>query len=230
MKIDFITLFKPMFAEVLASSIMGRAREKGLVSFGFSNPRDFSRDKHKRVDDRPYGGGPGMLLKAGPVAAAIKSVAKHSSWVVYLSPHGAPFSARAAQRLSKERHLILVCGHYEGVDARLSSLFDEEISIGDYVLTGGELPAMVVADAAVRLIPGVLKSEETVRCESFSLPGLEHPQYTRPRSWRGRKVPGVLLSGDHGKISAWKERASRRLTLKKRPDLLPGNRISTIKQ
>ena len=223
MKIDFVTLFPEMFAGVLEASILGRARERGLLEVGFANPRDFSRDKHRKVDERPYGGGAGMLLMAEPLAAAIESAAGRGSRVVFLSPQGRPFGASVARRLSRLKHLVLVCGHYEGVDERAASLFDEEISIGDYVLTGGELPAMVVADAVARLIPGVLKKEDAVVRESFVAGLLDYPQYTRPRFWRGRRVPEVLLCGDHKRIETWRSRAARRATRKKRPDLLKIN-------
>ena len=189
MKIDFVTLFPGMFEPVLGASIIGRARESGRLELGWVNPRDFSRDKHKKVDDRPFGGGAGMLLSAEPLYSAIKSVRKPESRVVYLSPQGRRFDQKAAARLSKERHLVLVCGHYEGVDERVMKCFDEELSIGDFVLTGGELPAMVVADAVARLLPGVLKKADAAARESFEGGLLDYPQYTRPRLWRGPKIP-----------------------------------------
>lgn len=220
MRIDFVTLFPQMFEPIMGASILGRAREKGLLEVGYVNPRDFSKDKHRKVDDRPFGGGAGMVLSPEPLRAAVKSVAKKGSRVVFLSPQGARFDQATAARLSKEEHLVLVCGHYEGVDERAMSLFDEELSIGDFVLTGGELPAMVVADAVVRLIPGVLKKEDAAVAESFSEGKLDYPQYTRPRVWRGRKVPEALLSGDHKKIAEWRRNAALRATRRKRPDLL----------
>lgn len=220
MRIDFVTLFEPMFAGVLGESILGRARARGLLETGFVNPRDFCRDKHRRVDDRPYGGGAGMVLKAEPLRAALKSVAGPGSRVVFLSPQGRPFDQKAARRLSREKRLVLVCGRYEGVDERAMGLFDEELSIGDYVLTGGELPAMVVADAVARLIPGVLKKEEAALAESFSEGVLDFPQYTRPRLWRGKKVPPALFSGDHARILRWRRQAALRATKSKRPDLI----------
>lgn len=219
MKIDIVTLFPGMFPEALGASIIGRACQRGVVEIGYVNPRDFSRDKHRKVDERPYGGGTGMVLTAEPLAAAIKSVAKRGSRVVYLSPQGRRFDSRAAQGLAKFSHLVLVCGHYEGVDERVMSLFDEELSIGDYVLTGGELPAMVVVDAVARFVPGVLAKDAVTR-ESFEGGLLDYPQYTRPRAWRGKKVPRVLFSGDHGRIEAWRSRAAKLATKKKRPDLL----------
>ncbi len=220
MRIDFVTLFPEMFEPVLGASILGRAREKGLLSWSCVNPRDFSEDKHRKVDDRPFGGGPGMVMMAEPLAKAIDSVRAENTRVIFLSPQGEPFDDRKASALAKTEHVVLVCGHYEGVDERIMSLFDEELSIGDYVLTGGELAAMVVADAATRKLPGVLKKEDAAESESFATGLLDFPQYTRPRVWRGREVPEVLFSGDHEKISAWRQDAARAATRRKRPDLL----------
>ncbi|MFA6002823.1 MAG: tRNA (guanosine(37)-N1)-methyltransferase TrmD [Elusimicrobiota bacterium] len=220
MQIDVVTLFPEMFEPVLGASIMGRARERGLLGFGAVNPRDFSTDRHRTVDDRPFGGGAGMVLMAEPLYAAIQSVRRPGSHVVYLSPQGRRFDAAAARRLSRQAHVVLVCGHYEGVDERILRYCDEELSVGDFVLTGGELPAMMVVDAVARLLPGVLKKPEAAVCESFHEASLDHPQYTRPRVWKGRKVPDALLSGDHERIAEWRRRASQRATRKKRPDLL----------
>ncbi len=220
MKIDFVTLFPGMFPSVMDASMMARAQEKGLVSWGCVNPRDFTEDKHHKVDDRPFGGGPGMLMMVEPLEKAINSVKKKGSKVVFLSPQGKTFDAKTASRLSKEKHLILVCGHYEGVDERTMELFDEEISVGDYVLTGGELPSMLVADAVARLVPGVLKKEDATVSESFAGGLLDFPQYTRPRVWRGREVPEILFSGDHAKIAEWRLNAAKTATKRKRPDLL----------
>lgn len=225
MRIDFVTLFPEMLEPVMAASILGRAREKGLVEVGYVNPRDFSADKHHKVDDRPFGGGAGMVLQPEPVYAAVKSVKKRGSRVIFLSPQGRTFTQKEAMRLARLKHLVLVCGHYEGIDERVMPLFDEEISIGDYVLTGGELPALVVADAVVRILPGVLKKEDAAAAESFSSGLLDYPQYTRPRTWRGKKVPDVLLSGDHEKIAEWRRTAARRATRRKRPDLLDTCRV-----
>lgn len=215
-----MTLFPDMFAPVMDASMMACAREKGLLSWGCVNPRDFSEDKHRKVDDRPFGGGPGMVMMAEPLAKAVESVRKQGSRVVFLSPQGAVFDEEKAARLAQEEHLVLVCGHYEGVDERAMGLFDEELSIGDFVLTGGELPAMVVADAVVRKIPGVLKKEDAAASESFASGALDFPQYTRPRVWRGQEVPDVLFSGDHRKISAWRKTAASAATKSKRPDLM----------
>jgi tRNA (guanine37-N1)-methyltransferase len=225
MRIDFVTLFPSMFAEPLGLGVVGRARERGLLEFGFANPRDFSKDKHRKVDDRPFGGGAGMVLMAEPLRAAIKSVAKRGAHVVYLSPQGKRFDQAAARRLSSQKHVVLVCGRYEGVDERVMGLFDEELSIGDYVLTGGELPAMVVADAVARLQPGVLKKEDAATAESFTEALLDYPQYTRPAVWRSKKVPEVLFSGDHKKIASWRRTQAVAATKRKRPDLI-GTKVS----
>jgi tRNA (guanine37-N1)-methyltransferase len=200
--------------------MMARAKDKGLLEWACVNPRDFTEDKHHKVDDRPFGGGPGMLMMAEPLEKAIKSVKTKNSKVVLLSPQGKTFNDKTALRYSREKHIILVCGHYEGIDERLMPLFDEEISVGDYVLTGGELPSMLVADAVARLIPGVLKKENAASSESFADGLLDFPQYTRPRVWKGREVPEVLFSGDHAKIARWRQEAARKATRKKRPDLL----------
>jgi tRNA (guanine37-N1)-methyltransferase len=220
MKIDFVTLFPGMFPSVMDASMMARAKDKGLLEWACVNPRDFAEDKHHKVDDRPFGGGPGMLMMVEPLEKAIKSVKKKGSKVVFLSPQGKTFNDKTALRLSREKHLILVCGHYEGVDERTATLFDEEISVGDFVLTGGELPAMLVADAVARLVPGVLKKEDAAVSESFTGGLLDFPQYTRPRVWRGREVPEILFSGDHAKIAEWRRTAAKAATKRKRPDLI----------
>ncbi len=220
MKIDFVTLFPDMFAPVMDASILGRAQEKGLLEWGCVNPRDFSEDKHRKVDDRPFGGGPGMVMMVEPLEKAVESVKKKGSKVILLSPQGETFTDSKASQLAKSDHLVLVCGRYEGVDERALELFDEELSIGDYVLTGGELPAMVLADAVVRKLPGVLKKEEATESESFVSGLLDFPQYTRPRVWRGREVPEILFSGDHKKIAEWRLSAAKAATKRKRPDLM----------
>lgn len=217
MRIDIVTLFPEMFAP-LSASIVARAREKGLVKIALVNPRDFTKDRHRTVDDRPFGGGRGMLMMAEPLYQAIKSVRTKQSKVILLSPQGRRFDHAAAVELSKEAHLIFVCGHYEGVDQRVVKYIDMELSIGDFVLTGGEIPAMAVVDALVRLVPGVLP-EGAAQAESFSRYGLEHAQFTRPRVWRGRRVPAALVSGDHARIEAWRRQSSHRNTRQKRPDL-----------
>jgi len=220
MRIDFVTLFPDMFAPVMDASILGRAQEKGLLEWGCVNPRDFSEDKHRKVDDRPFGGGPGMVMMVEPLEKAVESIKKKGSKVILLSPQGETFTDRKASQLAKDGHLVLVCGRYEGVDERALELFDEELSIGDYVLTGGELPAMVLADAVVRKLPGVLKKEEATESESFVSGLLDFPQYTRPRVWRGQEVPEILFSGDHKKIAAWRLSAAKAATKRKRPDLM----------
>jgi tRNA (guanine37-N1)-methyltransferase len=219
-RIDFVTLFPDMFAPIMDASILGRAQEKGLLEWGCVNPRDFSDDKHRKVDDRPFGGGPGMVMMVEPLEKAVKSVKNKNSKVIFLSPQGEAFTDRKASQLAKDKHLVLVCGRYEGVDERALELFDEELSIGDYVLTGGELPAMAVADAVARKIPGVLKKEDAAESESFVTGLLDFPQYTRPRVWRGREVPEILFSGDHKKIAAWRLSAAKAATKRKRPDLM----------
>ena len=229
MTISLLTLFPEMFEGPFNHSILKRAQEKNLLKINFVNIRDFAKDKHKTVDDRPYGGGRGMILKVDVLDQAIQNVkcsAKGGSnikcreRVILLDPQGKTFSQKVARRLSKFDHLILICGHYEGVDERVRKLVDEEISIGDYILTGGEIPAIVVVDAVARLIPGVLKRKEATRFESFTTPFLEYPQYTRPPVFGIRKVPSVLLSGDHLRIKKWQKEAASKRTLKLRPDLL----------
>lgn len=221
MKIDILTLFPEVFGFLENYSIVGRAIEQGSISINPINIRDFSTDKHNRVDDYPFGGGKGMVMKPEPVYEAINSCRRDDSTVVYLSPQGKVLTQDMANELAKKSHIILVAGHYEGLDNRIIENFiDEEISIGDYVLTGGELPAMVLIDTISRLLPNVLKSEESYEIESHYKGLLEYPQYTRPRVFKGLKVPDVLLSGDHDKILKWRQLNSLKVTLKKRPDLL----------
>ncbi|MCX5783605.1 MAG: tRNA (guanosine(37)-N1)-methyltransferase TrmD, partial [Elusimicrobia bacterium] len=184
------------------------------------NPRDFAKDRHKSVDDRPYGGGPGMVMMAEPLYQAVNKARKKNSLVVFLDPAGKRFDCKMAKKFSARKHIVLVCGHYEAVDQRVKSLADMEVSIGDYVLTGGELAAAVIIDAAARFTPGIFKKEETPYTESFTSGMLEAPQYTRPSVWRKKKVPAVLLSGNHKEIENWRRKEALRLTSKKRPDLL----------
>lgn len=225
MKIDVITLFPEMLAGFLGQSMMRRAAKAGHVTFNTVNLRDFAEDKHRTTDERPFGGGPGMVMKPEPVFKAVESVRTEKSRVILMCPQGKPFSQKRAQELSAEQHLIFVCGHYEGVDERIrEALADEEISIGDYVLTNGVLPAAVVIDAVVRLIPGVLGGEGAAVQESFSEPLLEYPQYTRPPEFRGMKVPEKLLSGDHAAIARWRRQQAEKRTAERRPDLFPGFR------
>ncbi len=222
MKIDIITLFPAMFKGPFSESIVRRAQEKEKVEIKVHNLRDWAMDKHGTVDDRPYGGGAGMLLMVEPIYNALQEIKKPKSKVVLLTPQGKVFNQKIAKRLSEDKHLILVCGHYEGFDERIRKhLVDEEISIGDYVLTGGEIPTMALVDAVVRLIPGVLKKSEATKLESFSNSQLlEYPQYTRPAGFRGWKTPKVLLSGDHQKIKEWREKKALERTKNRRPDLL----------
>lgn len=220
MKIDILTLFPEMFVP-LRESIIGRAVENGRIEINLVNIRDFSADKHKKCDDYPYGGGAGMVMMPQPIAAAIASVdEKHEARRIYLSPKGRTFSQKMLGRLSSYGHIVLLCGHYEGVDQRVLDLYiDEEISLGDFVLTGGELPAMVVADCLARFQGGVL-SEGSLVDESFTNGLLEYPQYTRPQVFEGLSVPEVLVSGDHGKVDAWRRKQAEKLTKELRPDLL----------
>jgi len=225
MRIDVLTIFPKMFAPILSESIIKRAQNKGILKIYVHNLRDFSKDKHRKVDDRPFGGGPGMVFCPQPIFDAVKFIRLKArlkeSLVILLSPQGRTLKQHIAQRLSRRKHIIMICGHYEGIDERVRKyLVDEEISIGDYILTGGELPAMVLIDSICRLIPGVLGHRESPANESFCNDLLEYPQYTRPADFRGMKVPKILLSGNHQKIAEWRLAASKRITQKKRPDLL----------
>lgn len=219
MKFDILTLFPEMFGPV-KESIIGRAQEKQLIDINLINIRDFSKDKHKHVDDTPYGGGAGMVIKADVVYDAYKSVAKPNAKVIYLTPQGKVLNQNKVVELAKEEHIILLCGHYEGIDQRvIDKINPEEISIGDYVLTGGELPAMVLVDSISRYVDGVL-NKDSIEEESFSNGLLEYPQYTRPEIFEGVKVPEVLLSGNHQNIEKWRKEKSLEITKKKRPDLI----------
>lgn len=223
MTVDILTVFPEMFDSVFSVSILGRAREQGLLDIRFTDIRSFSAAKHKNTDDYPFGGGAGMVMTAQPIldAMAAASAALPGARRIYLGPRGRKLTTALARELAAEDSLILLCGHYEGVDQRaLDECVDEEISIGDYILTGGELAAMVLTDCVARFIPGVLGSAESPEEESFSDGLLEYPQYTRPRDLDGRTVPEVLLNGDHAKIRAWRRRESLRATLRFRPDLL----------
>ena len=219
MKFDVLTLFPEMF-DSLKQSIIGKAQEKQLVDINLINIRDFSEDKHRKVDDTPYGGGAGMVMRPDVVYNAFKSVETEKAKVIYMSPQGKTLNQKKVEDLSKKEHLIILCGHYEGIDQRvLDKIVDEEISIGDYVLTGGEIPAMVLIDSVSRYVEGVLK-EDSIKEESFSNGLLEYPQYTRPEIFEGEKVPEVLLSGHHGNIDKWRKDKSLEITQNKRPDLL----------
>jgi tRNA (guanine37-N1)-methyltransferase len=223
MRFDILTLFPDMFSSPFQESILAKAIEKGLIEVRTINIRDFALDKHQIVDDAPYGGGQGMVMKVEPIARAIEQLKSEapSARMIYLTPEGKPLNQEMVRELSFRSHLILLCGRYEGVDERVRELFiDEEISIGDYVLTGGELAAMVLIDAVSRFLPGVLGSDRSAEEDSFFGSLLEYPQYTRPASFRGHEVPEVLLSGNHQAISLWRRREAIRRTWMKRPDLL----------
>lgn len=244
LRLTFLTLFPEMFPGPLAASVLGKALTRGILRVELVNIRDFAGDKHRITDDTVFGGGAGMLLKPEPVVSALESLldremspvpptvveagrgpyhpglAEEGIRVVLLTPQGERFSQEMAAQFSRCRHLVLVCGHYEGVDERVRRFVTDEVSIGDYVLTGGEIPALVVADAVARLVPGVVGDPESPRTDSFAQGLLEAPQYTRPREFRGLEVPAVLLSGDHGAIASWRRKQSLRRTLLRRPDLL----------
>ena len=224
MKIDVMTLFPEMCDVVMSESIIGRARAADLVSISFHNIRDYTEDKHNHVDDSPYGGGTGMIMQAQPIYdcyMAITENGKKPYHLVYMSPQGKTLTQEKVKELSKIENLAILCGHYEGVDERvIEEIVDEEISIGDYVLTGGELPAMVLCDSICRMLPGVLRNEDAYSKESHFNGLLEYPQYTRPPVWRGREVPEVLLSGHHANIEKWQEEQSLLRTEQKRPDLI----------
>ncbi len=227
MKIDVLTLFPNMFKDFINESIIKRARDEKKVTIDINNIRDYTNDKHKHVDDTPYGGGAGMVIKCEPIFNAVDKLKKENTKVIMMTPQGVPFTQRLAYKLSKEEHLILICGHYEGFDERINSLVDMEISIGDYVLTGGELPAMVVTDSVTRLIPGVIEEESHLN-DSFNNNLLDYPNYTKPREFNGMKVPDILLSGDHKKIDEWRKDEAIKKTIEKRPDLINDTLIKEV--
>ncbi|MCK5528541.1 MAG: tRNA (guanosine(37)-N1)-methyltransferase TrmD [Kiritimatiellae bacterium] len=221
MKIDIITIFPAMLNGFLQESMLKQAVKRGAVEFNVIELRSFTTDVHQRTDDRPYGGGPGMVMKPEPLCRAIESVVTPESRIIFMTPQGQTFEQSVAEKLVDEKHIIFICGHYEGVDERVCEMFSPyELSIGDYVLTNGVLPATVVVDAVVRLLPGVLGGEGAAEQESFSAGCLEHPQYTRPPEFRGLKVPEVLLSGNHEAIASWRTEQSELRTKQRRPDLL----------
>jgi len=225
MKFDVLTLFPEMFSS-LEQSIIGRAEENKLIEINLINIRDFSKDKHKKVDDTPYGGGAGMVMKPDIIYDAYKSINDENAKVIYMSPQGKLLNQKKVEQLSKEKHLIILCGHYEGIDQRvIDKIVDEEISIGDYVLTGGEIPAMVLIDTVSRYVEGVLSDDSTSE-ESFSQGLLEYPQYTRPETFEGMKVPEILQSGHHENINKWRRYQSLKNTHHKRPDLLENVELS----
>jgi tRNA (guanine37-N1)-methyltransferase len=221
MKIDVLTLFPAMFAGPLDESIVQRARDNGLLDLRIHNLRDWTHDRHKTVDDRPFGGGPGMVLKPEPIFEAVESLKLEATRVILLTPGGRKFDQAIARELAVQPHLLFLCGSYEGVDERVrEALVADELSIGDYVLTNGALPAMVIIDAVTRLLPGALGDDESARDESFSHGLLEYPHYTRPAEFRGMKVPEILLSGHHAAIEKWRAEQARNRTQARRPDLL----------
>lgn len=225
MRIDVITIFPALFDPFLRESFPGRALRRGLVRVEVHDLRDWTHDRHRSVDDTPYGGGPGMVMKPEPLVEAIEALAggkteSREARVVALSPQGRRLDQKGLEELARERHLVLVCGRYEGVDQRaIDVAVDDEVSIGDYVLSGGEVPAMVIIEGIVRLVPGVLGNPESICSESFREALLEGPQYTRPPEFRGHRVPDVLVSGDHAAIARWREREAREITKRRRPDL-----------
>ncbi len=226
MRFDVVTLFPELIDIYTKNGIIGRAVENNLFEIGFVNLRDYSQDKHKKVDDYPYGGGPGMLLKPEPMFNALDAIKEQNSYIIYLSPKGNLFNQNKAKEFSKKDHIILIAGHYEGIDQRIIDKYvDEEISMGDYVLTSGELPVLTIVDAVGRLLPGVLGSDESAIEESHSDGLLEYPQYTRPESYQGMNVPEILLSGHHKKIEEWRLYKAIEITLKRRPDLIKDKSI-----
>lgn len=230
MEITIFTIFPEMFQGPLNTSILKKAQEKNLVSFNIVDFRGYSPSKHKNVDDSPFGGGAGMLLKPEPIYYAVEDVIgnkeEYSGKIILMSPQGQPFKQKLARKLANEEKLAFICGHYEGFDERIRTLADYEISIGDYVLTGGELPTMVVIDAIGRMIPGVLGEQESFLTDSFYEGLLEHPHYTRPREFRGMTVPDVLLSGNHEEIRRWRRKEALKRTLMRRPELLHKTELS----
>jgi len=231
MKIDILTIFPAMFKGPFTESLIGKASEKKIIKINIIDIRAFSKDKHKKVDDRPFGGGVGMVIKVEPLYSAIRSIGikkKNNSYkniylkpyVIYMSPQGKTLNSEIVKNLAKFKHLVVICGHYEGIDERVMNYVDEEISIGDYVLTGGEIPAIVLTDAVARMIPGVVKEKDSVENDSFYNGLLDYPHYTRPAVFKGHRVPGILLSGNHKKISEWCFTEAYKRTKERRPDLL----------
>ena len=227
MRIDIVTIFPRMLDGFLGESMMKRAVEKGAVEFRAIDLREFTTDRHKTTDDRPFGGGPGMVMKPDPIFKAVESVRTDRTKVILMTPQGRPFKQSIARELSKEEHLLILCGHYEGIDERvLEEIVTDYVSIGDYVLTGGELPAMVMIDTISRLVPGVLHNDVSAEFESFQDNLLEYPQYSRPEEWRGKKVPPILLSGHHANIEKWRREQSILRTMERRPDLLKESNLT----
>lgn len=230
MRIDILTLFPDMCEAVLSESIIGRARENGCVEINCHNIRDYTKDRHNRVDDAPYGGGTGMIMQTQPIYDCFAEVCRQTEekpYLIYMSPQGKTLTQDRVRELSKMNNIAILCGHYEGVDERIiDEIVDEEISVGDYVLTGGELPALILADSISRMLPGVLANDEAFQNESHYSSLLEYPQYTRPYEWHGAEVPDVLISGHHANIDEWKRRQSLKRTLERRPDMLKRAELS----
>lgn len=225
LRFEVVTLFPELFEAPLSASVIGRAAERGIVQFAIHDLRDHGLGRHRSVDDYPYGGGAGMLIRPEPLFAAIEPLREAGAQVILMDPAGEQLTDALARQLSTTRHLALICGRYEGIDERARSLMHREVSIGDYVLTGGELPALVLIDAVARLVPGVIEAESH-EGDSFASGLLEYPQYTRPETFRGLEVPAVLLSGHHGEVERWRRREALRRTLERRPDLLDGAELS----
>lgn len=220
LRIDVVTLFPGFFESPLNESLLKKAQTKGLVEVRARNLRDWTHDRHKTADDKPFGGGAGMVMKPEPIFECVEAIGK-GAWVVLLDPQGEPMSQELAAKLAKKKHLVLIAGHYEGVDQRVKDhLVDQEISVGDFITMGGEAPALCLIEAVARLVPGVLGNEESIKHESFQTGMLEHPHYTRPREYRGWKVPEVLLSGAHKELETWRKKTAGQVTRQKRPDLL----------
>ena len=218
--IDIATLFPDFFKSPLEESLLEKAQAKGLVKIRAHDLRDWTHDRHKTADEKPFGGGAGMVMKPEPIFECVEAIGK-GAWVVLLDPQGEPMSQTLAAKLAKKKHLVLIAGHYEGVDQRVKDhLIDQEISVGDFITMGGEAPALCLIEAVVRLMPGVLGNEESIKHESFQTGMLEHPHYTRPREYRGWKVPDVLVSGDHKELDTWRKKIAEQVTRRKRPDLL----------
>ena len=220
LRIDIVTIFPEFFRSPLGESLIQKAQDKGLVEIAVHDLRDYTHDRHRTVDDKPFGGGAGMVIKPEPVFECLDKI-RQKGWVVVMSPHGAPFRQERAEELTQKKHIVLLAGHYEGLDYRIhEQLADEEISIGDFITMGGEAPALCVLESVIRLLPGVLGNSESIKDESFHGERLEYPQYTRPRDFRGWKVPEVLVSGNHKEVDAWRQEQSLKLTREKRPDML----------
>lgn len=219
--IDLVTIFPSFFEGPLRESLLGKAQKKGLIEIKAHNLRDYTHDRHKTVDAKPFGGGPGMVMMPGPIFECVEKIRKSGGWVIVMDPKGEPFNQKMARVLAKKSQLILIAGHYEGLDHRVhEELADQIISVGDFVTMGGEAPALCVIEAVTRLVPGVLGNKESIVNESFEAEELEHPQYTKPQNFRGFLVPDVLISGHHEKIAKWRKQAAKQSTIKKRPDLI----------